>query len=198
MIGFLRGKVYALKEDSCLLDVHGVGYNVLMSTQNISELKKDGEVLIHTHMIVREDAMFLCGFLRSNEQNLFQKLIAISGIGAKAALAVLSAMQVADFILAIQTQNIKVLTGIPGIGKKTAERLILELKGKFEEVAVDSVHTDRVATPVEDNALRDVVLALQALGYDGARALSIVRAVYRPEMSVEQCIKLCLKELMQG
>lgn len=199
MIGFLRGKVHSVREDRCLLDVNGVGYNVLMSVKNLSEIKKDTDVFIYTYTVVREDAMFLCGFLQQQEYDLFINLISVSGIGAKGALAVLASISVQDFILAIQTQDLKALTAISGVGKKTAERLILELKSKFADLSVDSsVVLNNVTVQGDVNTVKDVSLALQALGYDAGRSLALARAIYTPELSVEQCIKLCLKELMQG
>lgn len=199
MIGFLRGKVHSVREDRCLLDVNGVGYNVLMSVKNLSEIKKDTDVFIYTYTVVREDAMFLCGFLQQQEYDLFINLISVSGIGAKGALAVLASISVQDFILAIQTQDLKALTAISGVGKKTAERLILELKSKFADLSVDSsIVLNNVTVQGDVNTVKDVSLALQALGYDAGRSLALARAIYTPELSVEQCIKLCLKELMQG
>lgn len=196
MIGFLKGVVYSIREDSCLLDVHGVGYIVLMSGKNLSMLKNGQEIFIYTHMIVREDAMILCGFLQAKEYDLFIKLIAVSGIGAKVALAVLSSISVDSFILAVQTKDLATMTKIPGIGKKTAERLLLELQGKFADAAVDVTAGDFVdVVPTNNSEIKDVVLALQSLGYDANRSLNIAKAVYVNGMKVQECIKICLKEL---
>lgn len=196
MIGFLKGIVHSVREDSCLLDVQGVGYLVLMSGKNLGSLKAGQNIFVYTHMIVREDAMFLCGFLQAREYDLFIKLITVSGIGAKGALAVLSSISVDAFILAVQTKDLKALTGIPGIGKKTAERLLLELQGKFAEV--DTLVTTGEFVDInigEGSAVKDVTLALQSLGYDAGRSLNIAKAVYVNGMKVQDCIKLCLKEL---
>lgn len=199
MIGFLRGIVHSVREDSCLLDVNGVGYAVLMSTRNLSELKKDKTVFLYTYMIVREDAMLLCGFLQAQEYELFVKLIGISGIGAKAALGALSGTTPEGFIAAVQTKDLKMLMKLPGIGKKTAERILLELDGKFATVDVALSDETSLTEPSDVNAqVKDVIMALQVLGYDGARSMSLAKALYLPGMSVQDCIKLCLKELARG
>ena len=196
MIGFLKGVVHSVREDSCLLDVQGVGYLVFMSGRSLDKLKKGQEAFVYTHMIVREDAMLLCGFLQAQEYDLFIKLIAVSGIGAKGALAVLSNIAVDDFILAVQVKDLKRLTTIPGIGKKTAERLLLELQGKFAEVTTTAVGNEFVEVDASERSdIKDIALGLQGLGYDAGRALSIAKAVYVPGMSIQECIKICLKEL---
>lgn len=185
-----------MREDCCLLDVHGVGYRVLMSGRSLGTLKSGQEIFVYTHMIVREDAMLICGFLQTREYDLFIKLIAVSGIGAKGALAVLSSISVDAFILAVQVKDLKTLTSIPGIGKKTAERLLLELQGKFTDATVD-VNTGEFidVNPGDNSDIKDIALGLQGLGYEAGRALNIAKAVYVPGMKIQECIKICLKEL---
>ena len=169
MIGFLRGKVAGLSPDSCFLDVQGVGYRVFVSASTRSRLRSGEEAMLYTHLAVREDAMLLYGFLQQEEYDLFQLLISVSGIGPKVALGILSAIGVGDLCRALRGQQITALTKLPGIGKKTAERMILELKDK-----VGSVDDGAVAEGEELTAFaggthaEEAMAALLTLGYSAA------------------------------
>lgn len=132
MIGYLHGKVTHFLPDYCLLDVQGVGYRVLIAASARSRLHTGEEALLFTHLSVREDAMILYGFASQQEYDLFQLLISVSGVGPKVALGILSAISVENLCRAIQQKQAGILTKLPGIGKKSAERLILELKDKVK------------------------------------------------------------------
>ena len=171
MIAHLRGKLIAKHPNQAIVEAGGVGYDVAISVATFSELPSVGdEVALHIHTHVREDALALFGFLRHDEKQLFEKLIGVSGIGPKLAMTVLSGMPASAMVAAIRANDVERLTRIPGIGKKTAERMVLELKDKlaaFGETAA------RAASPLEE----DVVSALCNLGYQRPAAEKAFAAV---------------------
>lgn len=165
MIAHLRGKLIAKHPNQAIVDAGGVGYDVTISVPTFSELPAlttEVSFFIHTH--VREDALALFGFLRAQEKQLFEKLLSVSGIGPKLAITILSGMAADTMVAAIKGNNVASLTRIPGIGKKTAERMVLELRDKLDAfgVAPETV----AASPVEE----DVISALVNLGYQRAIA----------------------------
>jgi Holliday junction DNA helicase RuvA len=161
MIAHLRGKLISKHPNQAIVEAGGVGYDVVISVPTFSELpglNAEVSLFIHTH--VREDALALFGFLRAQEKQLFEKLLSVSGIGPKLAITILSGMQAEAMIAAIKGNNVASLTRIPGIGKKTAERMVLELRDKLDTFSV-SAEITAAATPVEE----DVISALVNLGY---------------------------------
>jgi Holliday junction DNA helicase RuvA len=161
MIAHLRGKLISKHPNQAIVEAGGVGYDVVISVPTFSELpglNAEVSLFIHTH--VREDALALFGFLRAQEKQLFEKLLSVSGIGPKLAITILSGMQAEAMVAAIKGNNVASLTRIPGIGKKTAERMILELRDKLDTFSV-SAEITAAATPVEE----DVISALVNLGY---------------------------------
>ena len=197
MIGFLRGKVAQLTTDSCVLDVNGVGYRVHITSTARNQLKLDGEAMLHTHMSVREDDISLYGFSSQEEYELFLLLISVSGIGPKVAIGILSAISVDRLCQVIGQKQISALTKLPGIGKKTAERLVLELKDKvhFSETA-DSGSEEDFAAPSEgagDDPMSEALMALQALGYS-QQELSLVLKKAKGMTDTEEIIRFVLKE----
>ena len=164
MIGRLTGLLAEKNPPQIVLDVHGVGYEIDVPMSTFYNLPAAGEkVTLVTHFAVREDGHFLYGFLSESERFAFRQLLKISGIGARIALAVLSGLSVGDLAAAVARQEAGRLTKIPGIGKKTAERLLLELKGKLAD-------TTGVALPVADDSSQDILNALLALGYNEREA----------------------------
>ena len=191
MIGRIAGKLLAKHPPQILVDVQGVGYELDVPVSTLYQLPATGtEVTLLTHLIVREDAHQLYGFATEGERTLFRKLIRISGIGARIALAVLSGMSVADLRDAVSRQETGRLTKIPGIGKKTAERLLLELKDKLD-IAVIAVRSET------EGAGADVVNALLALGYSDKEAQFAVRSIDSGS-SVTEGIRQALKALSKG
>jgi Holliday junction DNA helicase RuvA len=161
MIAHLRGKLLAKHPNQAIVETGGVGYDLTISVPTFSELPGLGsEVALHVHTHVREDMIALYGFLRPEEKRLFERLITVSGIGPKLAITILSGMAADDMIQAIRGNDVGRLTGIPGIGKKTAERMVLELRDKLP-AATTEVTAAPQATPVEE----DVLSALMNLGY---------------------------------
>lgn len=190
MIGRIRGTLLEKNPPEILVDVHGVGYeiNVPMSTfYNLPDVGQ--EVTLLTHFIVREDAQLLYGFSTAKERAAFRQLIKISGIGARIALAVLSGMTVDALAQAVSKQESALLTRVPGIGKKTAERLVLELKGK---ISADLDGVTLAAAPGDNRA--DVVAALVALGYSDREATAAAKKL-SPDVSVSAGIREALKSM---
>lgn len=192
MIGFLRGKVVQLLTDYCLLDVGGVGYRVFIPTSTRSRLKTGEEAMLYTHLSVREDAMTLYGFESQEEYQGFQMLISVSGIGPKVALGILSSITVSKLFQAIHEKQIAVLTKLPGVGKKSAERMILELKDKAAELDGAEGEIEAPAEEIGDS-LSDAAAALSSLGYSQAEISSVLRRVKEP-VSTEEAVKFALKE----
>ena len=190
MIGRIQGKLLEKNPPQILVDVHGIGYEIDVPMSTFYNLPDIGaEVTLLTHFVVREDAQLLYGFLSASERNTFRLLIKISGIGARTALSILSGMSVDALAQAISTQDSAMLTRVPGIGKKTAERLVLELKGK---IGADLSGVTLGNTP--NDARSDVVSALIALGYSEREALAAAKRL--PEdISVSDGIREALKSM---
>ncbi len=200
MIGRLRGTVGAKHPPHLLVDVQGVGYELQAPMSTFYVLPEvGGEVLIHAHLIVREDAHVLYGFASVEERSLFRALIKVSGIGAKLALAVLSGMDLQTFTRCIQDSNAAALARLPGIGKKTAERLIVEMRDRLNLLDIGNAAT--LTTPGAPGSAPapadDAVTALEALGYRPAEARSMVRAVDADDLPSEEIIRRALQAAVQ-
>ena len=192
MIGRLNGRLLVKQPPSILVDVNGVGYEVDVSMNTFCELPAlDAPVTLHIHMAVREDGHFLYGFLTESERTAFRQLVKISGVGARMALAVLSGLNVDELAAAIARQDVACFTRIPGIGKKTAERLLLELKGKLDAVTATAALS---GTPLAPDPLQDTIDALVALGYNAREAQSSVKTL-PAGVSTTEAIRLALKQL---
>ena len=201
MIGHLTGILMEKQPPEILLDVQGVGYELLLPMTSFYNLPEVGkQTSLFTHLVVREDAHLLFGFSQKTDRTLFRELIKTNGVGPKLALAILSAMSVDEFVYAIDREELSRLVKIPGVGKKTAERLLVELKGKFKEVKthdffvqgdhLPSVNAETVATIEPSN---EAVAALIALGYKPLDAEKMVKKISRPDLSSEQLIREALK-----
>ena len=200
MIGFLRGKVEYISMDYCLLDVGGVGYRVFVSGNTRSQLKNGQETMLYTYLNVREDAMLLYGFLTQAEYELFQLLITVSGIGPKVAMGIIGAITPEALSQAVQNKNVKALTALPGIGKKSAERMILELKdklhfsddGEFTETGIGIVSGE-----IGDDIYSEAMAALMALGYSQGEVSEVFSSFgsLDQEADVQMVIKMALREL---
>lgn len=196
MIGYLHGRVIALYTDHCLLDVHGVGYRVFVANSTRTKLRQREEASLFIYTSVREDAIVLYGFTTEEEYDLFLQLIGVSGIGPKVALGILSAITVEGLCRAIQNKQASVLTKLPGIGKKSAERLILELKDKvaFRGSAEEELLTIENGEEVGDDAASEAMAALQSLGYTPSEIAPVIRKTAKYK-TTEAIIKASLKEL---
>lgn len=187
MIGRLTGTLFEKNPPRIGLDVHGVGYDVEVSMSTLYDLPDIGsQVTLLTHLVVREDAHLLFGFATAQERQTFRELIKVSGIGARTALAVLSGLSVNDLAQAVTLQETARLTRVPGIGKKTAERLLLELKGKlgFEQTSAGTANHQE----------SDILQALTALGYSDKESLAAIKTL-PAGVAVAEGIRLALKAL---
>lgn len=200
MISYIRGQLAAIEEEKVVVDVNGVGYGVFMPKQSIMLLPAIGsEIKIHTFLNVKEDAMQLYGFLTKDDMEVFKLVIGVSGIGPKGGLNILSQLSADGLRFAVLSDDVKAISASPGIGKKTAEKLILELKDKLSlEDAIAHSQADKVSSIAEDRRIQtDVVQALVALGYGNADALRAVKKVEITENAkVEDVLKAALKYLM--
>ncbi len=199
MIGRLTGKLLNKQPPALLVDVGGVGYELEAPMSTFYELGAAGtDVTLHIHMVVREDAMLLYAFAREAERALFRDLIKVSGIGAKTALAVLSGISVDDFRRTVATADVASLTRVPGIGKKTAERIVVELKDKMDLGAIGATLTAASAPDQPRDAASEAVVALQALGYRPAEAAKLVEKAAEPGDRAEEIIRKALKKALRG
>ncbi len=193
MIGFLRGKLVAKQPPQLLIEVNGVGYEVDAPMTTFYDLPETGaEIILHTHLVVREDAHILFGFAKVSDRALFRSLIKISGVGPRMALGILSGMSADAFVRCIQDNDSAALTRVPGVGKKTAERLIVELRdrlGKGDAGGVD--FTNAAMKPA--NAVEEAVSALIALGYKPPDASRMVRGIESKDLGVEEIIRRALQ-----
>jgi Holliday junction DNA helicase RuvA len=199
VIGLLRGRLLAKQPPSLLLDVQGVGYEVDAPMTTFYELPDVGaEVTLYTHLAVREDAHTLYGFLKLSDRDLFRTLLKVNGVGARLALAILSGMETPRFIRCVQEGDAAALVRLPGIGKKTAERLIIELRDRLAagqggmNAASGDSSVAAVASPVED-----AVSALVGLGYKPPEASRMVRAIETAGLSSEEIIRRALQRTVQ-
>ena len=188
MIASLRGKLESLGVDWAVIDVSGVGYQVYLPTSTMSIIGSAGdEVFLQTHLVMREDSVTLYGFATSGELELFQILISVSGLGPRLGLAVLSSMSVEQVATAIAAGSADILTAVPGIGKKMAERLILELKDKIAAGLLISPTVE-----ISDD-YAEVVTALTSLGYTVAEASQAATSLPSSELPLEEKIRLALQ-----
>ena len=200
MIGFIRGLVFEKQAPHVVLDVNGIGYNVETPMSSFFNLPAVGEqVQLRTHLVVREDAHILYGFLSEQERALFRSLIKVNGVGPKVALGILSGMSVDDFCASIQDSNIAALVRLPGIGKKTAERLVIDMRDRLpEQVANGSMGASNdSALMATISPLEEAVSALVALGYKQQDADKRVRAVAKDGANSEQLIRAALQSTLK-
>lgn len=169
MIAFLKGRVAGRTAEAAFIEVNGMGFSVGMPTGDLARLPEGGgDVMVYTHLAVREDAMALYGFLSQEAHALFLRLIGVSGVGPKVALAALSTFNPDELASAIQAQDVKAVSSIPGVGKKTAQRMILELKGSLAEAQGDTLFDEQRA--VASQCLQGARDALLSMGFSSAEA----------------------------
>ena len=200
MIAFLRGRIIDKQPNLIVIDVQGVGYEVhvpLSTYYDAGEAGAEAALRIHTH--VREDALQLYGFLTALEEQLFERLISISGIGPKLGIAVLSGIEPAELVSAIQRADVARLTTIPGVGKKTSERIVLELKDRLSQMAAVPIGAASAAAATGNRLRDDLLSALQNLGYHRPLAEKAVDATLAKSEAptFEQALRGALRELMR-
>lgn len=201
MISYIRGELVAVEKEKVIIDVGGVGYGIFMPESAMGLLPQMGnDVKLYTYLNVREDAMQLFGFLTRDDLEIFKLLIGVSGIGPKGGLSILSKLTADDLRFAIMSGDSKAISAAPGIGKKTAEKVIIELKDKLDIEQIlnpsdsetkSAIKTDSSANEVQSEAVQ----ALVALGYGSTESLKAVNKVNSENMTVEAVLKQALKNL---
>jgi len=197
MIGRLTGTLVEKQPPSLLLDVHGVGYELEAPMSSFYELPALGAMVsLHTHLAIKEDAHSLYGFVTRLERSLFRSLIKVSGIGPKLALTLLSGMRVEDFIRCIEHQDTATLTRMPGVGKKTAERLVIEMRDRVRELGGPAATLPAAGASAggQDEAAADALSALVALGYRPAEASRLIGKVDTGGLASEEIIRQALQK----
>ncbi len=198
MIAYIKGRLEAKSSNYVVIDINGVGYKIFMSGTAISELPEIGEeVKVHTYYYVREDNISLYGFNTQEELKMFELLLSVSGVGAKSALAILAAVKPSTFALAVISNDVKALTKIPGVGPKSAQRIILELKDKLKtEQAISEESNSEINAVITNNTNFDeAISALQVLGYNRREIEKAIINITDKGLSVEDIIKQALKIL---
>lgn len=195
MIGSLKGNVAYLGADYCIVDTAGgVGYRVFMPASHLAQLVLDSKVSLRIHTTVREDAILLYGFLSQEYYELFELLLTVSGVGPKMALGILSTMKPEDFYLAVQSKDIKALTKLPGVGKKTAERMLLELKDKVGSITSEGDSFEEVVAAGGSNAVAEAIEALNSLGYSNSEIMPVLQQIPNAaDLSGEALLRQALK-----
>jgi len=196
MIGFLRGKLVLKAPPMLMLDVNGVGYEVEAPMTTFYNLPAVGEdVKLHTHLVVREDAHILFGFAAEADRAMFRTLIKVNGVGPKLALTILSGQSAEEFHRCIHNNDTQALVRLPGVGKKTAERLVIEMRDRLPDLGESSVNTVTVgaAATVASNPKQEAISALCSLGYKPLDAAKMVQQVSNDDMSCENIIRFALQ-----
>lgn len=197
MIGRIQGKIIEKQPPQLLIDVQGVGYEIDAPMSTFYQLPNLGEpVTLHTHLVVREDAQLLYGFASLAERGLFRTLIKINGVGAKLALTILSGMNSNEFVGCVQNNDAAALVRLPGVGKKTAERLIIELRDKLKGLVLDTdalSGADAKTAMAASSPVADAVSALVSLGYKETEASRMIRGIDTNELGTEDIIRLSLQ-----
>ena len=200
MIGFVRGNLVEKCSDHVIVDNQGIGYLIYTPESVLNELPPIGNIVkIHTFMYVREDQLALYGFLTRDDLEIFKMLIGVSGIGPKGALGILSTIAPNQFRLAVLSGDSKTISKSPGIGPKTAQKLIIELKDKMkiEDVFEDDIPADLNGSDYDQDAGKEAVMALVSLGYSESEAFAALKKItLTPDMDSETILKLALKKML--
>ena len=200
MIGFLKGRLAVKQPPLLMVDVNGVGYELEAPMSTFYGLPATGEpVAVFTHLVVREDAHILFGFGTDGERRLFRSLIKISGVGPKIALGILSGVSVEDFLRSVEAEDVAMLTRIPGIGRKTAERVIIEMRGSVQRLAAPAIGEGRSAADLSaaPTPQSEAFSALIALGYKPPEVTRLLKAADEPGLSTTDIIRRALKSAVK-
>lgn len=198
MIGYIKGKVVEIGVDYIILESNNIGYKLNTSSNTIAQMQLDEERKVFTKMIVREDDISLCGFATKDEEEMFKLLISVSKIGTKVAMGILSFAKPSEINRYIVSDDINSLSKAPGVGKKTAQRMVLELKDKIKKLSFED--SEQIEIETSENVLGDedgAVEALIQLGYSKAEAREAIMFVRQPGMQLEDIIKKALEYIMK-
>lgn len=198
MIGRLKGTLAQKQPPGLLVDVNGVGYELEAPLSTFYELPAVGEpVTLYTHLVVRDDAHLLFGFARESERRLFRALLKVSGVGARMALAILSGMSADDFARCIESDDVTALTKLPGIGRKTAQRLVVEMRDRLDAGTLPAAGGGGSVEGAADDPVADASSALVALGYRPAEAARMIRDVSTQGLTTEDIIRRALQAVVR-
>lgn len=200
MIAYVNGKVTEVDAESIVVDVNGIGYLIHCANPFSFQKYKNQGLKVYTYHYVREDSMALYGFLSQEERTLFVRLIGVSGIGPKGALAILAACRPAEVAAAVESEDEKYLTKFPGVGKKTARQMILDLKGKLLDLGSGSVvmEAESVGAATSNQPLGEAVEALKALGYADKEIQKAMKQISGESLSADQYVKKALQVMFQS
>lgn len=197
MIDYIKGKLIHVFGDSVVIENNGIGYKIHTSSGSASDFSMPGEeVVVYTEMIVREDSISLVGFSSREELDMFHMLTSVSGIGTKVGIGILSSMPYGQLAGIIASQDVKALQSAQGVGKKTAERLVLELKDKVPQTLTLQPHEHVQQTVANQGVHKDALDALMSLGYTRSEAQGVLKQLDMDSMTLEEIIKASLKKLM--
>lgn len=197
MISYIRGTLEQRAENHIIIETGGIGYRIFVSPATLAKLPQTGaEVKVYTYFSVKEDSMSLYGFASAEEQEMFHKLLTVSGVGPKGALGFLSAMKPTEIVMAILSDDVKTLSKAPGIGRKTAQRVILELKDKCRTEDAFVTEGEVGVVMAEGDAKFEAIDAMTALGYSRSEAAKAVGVVAAEGMSTEDILKAALKRMI--
>lgn len=200
MIAYIKGQLTEVNTDSIVVEHHGLGYQIFVPTSVLDQVPMVGDdIKVYTYLYVREDLMCLYGFMSKDDLNIFKLLISVSGIGPKGALGILSAISPDNLRFAVLAGDAKTISKAPGIGAKTAQRLIIELKDKLklEDMLETSDNSAGTNVPIASDSKNEAVLALVALGYSQAESIAAIRkCAITEDMSSDMILKLALKKLI--
>jgi Holliday junction DNA helicase RuvA len=198
MIGCLIGEVFALEAPTVLLNVNGVGYEIDTPLSTFCQLQKGQKVTLWTHLVVREDAQQLYGFSDAQEKIIFRTLLKVNGVGPKMALGILSTLSVDMLIHTVEHGDVKTLVKVPGVGTKTAERLMIELRDRFKAFSTTTVSNNTASAQIQftgNSAVAEAEAALQSLGYKPLEAQKLIQAVKADFTEASDIIRAALKSL---
>lgn len=198
MIGCLIGEVFALEAPTVLLNVNGVGYEIDTPLSTFCQLQKGQKVTLWTHLAVREDAQLLYGFLNQQEKIIFRTLLKVNGVGPKMALGILSTLSVEMLVHTVENGDVKTLVKVPGVGAKTAERLMIELRDRFKAFSTGAAASGTSTTQIQftgNSAVAEAEAALQSLGYKPAEAQKLVNAAKGDFTEASDIIRAALKSM---
>ena len=198
MIGCLIGEVLALEAPTVLLNVNGVGYEIDTPLSTFCQLQKGQKVTLWTHLAVREDAQLLYGFSNAQEKTIFRTLLKVNGVGPKMALGILSTLSVEMLVHTVENGDVKTLVKVPGVGAKTAERLMIELRDRFKAFATGTTPSNSTSTQIQftgNSAVAEAEAALQSLGYKPLEAQKLINAVKVDYTEASDIIRAALKSM---
>lgn len=196
MIDYVKGKIVDKSADSVVIENGGLGYRILTTSTSASEFYLQEEAVIYTELVVREDAMFLVGFSTREELEVYRLLVTVSGVGPRVALSALSSIHYQELCAAISDRNIKLLQTAQGIGKKTAERVILELKDKVSARSVANTSANKKLQESDSDMVDEVIGALMSLGYNKSEATRLVSGLEMEGLTTEELVRMALMRSM--